>query len=423
MNKGEWRSFVKRYGKEAALTSTTLVVMLLPGIMLDNIYLGNWKWQLGTKLLDCLRKLSVFGITHDNAFRILGNNVGVLMTLVSMFLSMNINIAERSEKKIFGIPRKELSAIRNGCIYRCIRRMNYIAPVLMITFLNLSYCVSGYLLFGYCFSFLILHYCIHESSFSREENPKKVAKKLLSYFPTQGKWSDEMILRYRILLESVGKSVEEEGNWQEAEVLFHCLTEMAQEYDDKVKYLVCYYFCQSTYCRQKRRQNIAFTYLLKTYVEKSDRSATQKDVGLDWPVFLGILKPFIYESDEEELTQFLRWFLNYADRSREALRRTGKGIPCNYLDEQTAMLLLLLECRLQQKGMKSGMLEEQIRHIWNNGKRAFFNPGVQLKDRIYSLKNTIFQGIGESEDEILTNLESDYINNTKKSLIANIVSE
>lgn len=88
-------------GREILLTILLLVLMLIPGIVLDMMY---WKHQ--ANIVNCLGSVPRYVKVYNNAFSILKSNVGVLMTMVSIFLTMNINMAERSEKKVYGIPRK-----------------------------------------------------------------------------------------------------------------------------------------------------------------------------------------------------------------------------------------------------------------------------------------------------------------------------
>ncbi|MCD8326837.1 MAG: hypothetical protein LUC90_09235 [Lachnospiraceae bacterium] len=136
------------------------IFLLLPGLVLDFVHDQKITWNWATAVYECIRDCARWaGLHYDNAFQVLSNNLGVLITIVSLFLTMNINIAERSEKKVFGISRKELEDQGMGRwikFFRVMRVIGFLAPLLMIACIIERWCITGYLLLLFCYIFLVL---------------------------------------------------------------------------------------------------------------------------------------------------------------------------------------------------------------------------------------------------------------------------
>lgn len=405
--------------REICLTILFLMLMLIPGIILDNIY---WRFQID--IADCSESVPNYVTVYNKALKILESNVGVLMTMVSIFLTMNIDMAERSEKKIYGILRKELHMSETGLIYQVIKMMSYIAPVLMVIFLNLSYCISGYFLYLYCYSFLIVHHYIYESSYSVSRNQKAVIAKLKDCFPEMGELNADIILKFQMLLENIAKSVEEDGNWQEIGSLYNKLVQDIQN-DDIIKaYAISYNFYNIVYWRGSNRSRTATMQLLKSYIKEMDASETETGTSsknTEWSVLWGMLKVAIYKAEEGELIKFFCWFFNFSARSGEVLQQTQKQMSLVLFKKQVGMILVLMEYRLRHRGLESQRLKEQIRMIWEYGREVLLDEEQKLSAIIQLINEGVKEDDAADIEEIMKNLKSDYQNRNRDSVITNII--
>lgn len=388
-----------------------LFVMLSPGIVLDITYRFH-------QSLKYLREwISLLGITYDGAFQILSGHAGMLTTMVSLFLTVNIQIAERSEKKIYGIPRKEMREVEQNQLYISMEQMACVAPLLFLVFLNFGFCFTGYFIFFYCYLFLFSYYYKHRSSYSTDYNQKAVLHKLDGCLSDE-ECDTEQILQFRLLLENIGRSAEKEGNWLEMETLYYRLLE-CQNLNNGKKYIMSYYFYSTVFWKYSKNWLISIQ-MLKRYMRKIDKISTEKDCipDEDWPVIWGMLKSVCCEADDEHLTVFLQWFLNVQERSSTAFT-TEKTLPISVIKEQSGMLLVLFEYRLRQIGIQSVRLEGQLKLVRNYGKVTVQSDDYQCLSQIRKLNQL------EPEDtlvieEVITELEDDYRNHSRKCIITNL---
>lgn len=401
-----------------------LDVMFLFGVILDCGYWGYIKLPLLEIIVNFLRGLSALGITYKGALDILDSNVGVLMTMVSLFLTMGINIAERSEKKVYGILRKELPYSNGRGSYHYAHKINYVAPVLMLFFLNISFCVSGYLLFVYCYYFLVRYYLSHENSYSKENTCSAAAAKLANYIKTP---SDDIRLddlqQYKIQLESVGRSIEDNGDWQDAEELFSKLIENVSWEGVEKKFLVCLYFYRIVYWKRSKRNSTACLQVLKNKVMEADILSVEEKRFEEqlWPGLWAMFKVVVMEAEEIELEDLFRWMLNYVGRERAVVNRTGKGLSYEVIAEEIGMILVLMEQRIRCKSLESILLVEQLRVLWDNGKRAFLDDGTKFRLWIRYLADKQMEENDTALVNIITDLEEDYSVHSRKCAISNIV--
>lgn len=391
-----------------------LICFIVGGLVLDYAY---WKKMDIRQLSDLVMWLKAYNITYHGALDILRGNVGVLMTIVSLFLTMNINIAERSEKKVFGMYRKELFNHNENFVYLLLKRINYFVPVLMLIFLNLSFCVSGYLFFCYSYAFLLMHYFIHNSSYSSDRDKSVVVQKLVDSLPseqTESDWTGNMLLHYQTLLGIIGQSAESDGNWKDIEDLYFRFLESIQIYGEQESYIICTIFYQNVYWENKKGSEAACLQVLKRVIEEECMNSNQ------WPILWGMLQGIIYEADENILEKFLYWFFEYEKRSKNVLKRENHSLSTDIINEQAGAILIFMEYRVRDKLLESSKIEAYLHKLWILGRTFFLNEDDLYDSRISLLiKNRIFDST--QLDEIYDDLRDDYCKHTKKSLIANII--
>lgn len=407
----EWGKNVEMNFKKPAVVTGVLFAMLLPGIILDVVYRLTWFQGLR-------RTISQIGITYDRAFQILSSQAGILMTMVSLFLTINIYIAERSEKKVYGILRKELFGSDEGCLYIWVGRMGFVAPALFILSLNLYFCCTGYLLFFYCYLFLIIYYLKHKNSFGLERDKNAVITKIIRCLPEETVDLGQG-LRYRVLLENIGRNTKEDGNWLEIEDMYYRLLECVQDYDMARKYQFSYYFYLIIFW--KYQEDGAFSIqILKRYMEKMDLDAEDEwQGGKKAPLLWGMLKAAHQKAEEAELITFFQWFLDFPGRSKAVMDQTEKVLPVTVLNEQAAMLLVLLECRMNQRGLKSEYMAKQVKILWSYGK-VVMRSGASGRWGFIRRLVKVDPEDAQMYEDILKELESDSSNNSQKCVITNL---
>lgn len=398
-------------------------LMMLPGAILDFIYyLRNICFPAG-KIVNWARAFfQPLGITYTAAFGILNSNVGVLMTMVSLFLTMNINLAERSEKKIYGITYKEIQNVDTNPTYRNMKRISYIAPVLMLIILNLHCCIMGYLLFVYCYGFLIYHYYLHASSFSRKTLREKVARKLLSYLPVHEQWRADDIQQFDMYLYEVGKSIENEGNWQGVAAVYENLVEFSKPYPAMHKVTIYSHFYRVVYWNQKNPNFMAVFLLWKMWLDKLDNwIGENEELSEDeWALFWGMMQVVVSDASEEQLKQFFDAFLQFKNRSRSTIQMDGKRLSNRVLHEQSCAILILLERRMRTSPFQNEELLTYVKALFAQGERIFAEENVSAFQVICS-----FYAEDSAQQEEISNIihdfTEDYKNQSARSMIRNII--
>lgn len=407
--------------KEFFVTCLMICVMLMPGMGLDWIY---WNQE------NCWNSIAVFlqnflscRITYCSALNTLNSSVGVLMTLVSLFLTMNINIAERSEKKVYGIVRRDLFPGKHNMFYVYVRRMSYFAPLLLLVFLNLSYCVSGYLLLCYLYLFLMAYYYTHESSYSLDKNLEAVAFLLAGYFDNSNDFEEKPEILYCMRLEEIGKSVKEGADWNGIEQIYSRLRSI-KIYDDLNRYMIDYYFYKIVFWNtvQDDISNIYAMQFMRRRMEIVDvNTAKNGRLGEEWTLIWSLFKVTLINANEYDLSLFLKWFLNDIERGRETMRKCGKSLPSHVVKEEIGVLLTLMEYRLRTKTIKSNQLQSIIKVLWNSGKGIWMNEKFEFQAQIRNINQIEIEKDTDEIEKVLQDLQSDYCKQTRRSLIAYIV--
>lgn len=410
--------------KELCLTFFLLMVMLLPGVIIDLIYfMRSENAYAGYIVANLYSHLKPYGITYTTAFNIMSNNVGVLLAMVSLFFTMNINIVQRSEKKVLGIPYREVEDINQNELYKLTKRISYFSPILMLFVLNLRLCVTGYLLFCYCYGFLIMHYYFHASSFSMEWARKKVAKRLVNCLPRDKEWSQDELREYDMFLEGVGRGIEEEGNWKEAESLYDMLDKLSGSYASEQRQMILSHFYKIVYWDRKEKNISAIFRLWNLSMENKDiiLAKTKQINEYNWVFLWAMLKIILKEAEEKELLLFFEDFLQFKLRSKKTLKSVGEELPNRVLCEQAGIVIVLLEYRLREK------LIEQKDIVWYIRKLVDFGDKVFLFQD-YNIMHTVeFLSVNEKDAKVFLNIVSDlamdFKTRSKRCVISNIVMD
>lgn len=404
--------------KESFKTLSVLCIMLSPGIVFDIVYWKVDRHWLSWGLFSLLRR---WNITYGNVFHILGSNFGVIVAMFSMLLSINNNIFERFEKKVYGIPRAELYP--NERIYRYYKQMCLLAPVLMLLFLNMKFCLSGYLLFLYCACSLLGYYYRHVRSFSKPLD--EMVCKLKGSLPRESMWTVEILSEYQIVLENIGRSAGEDANWKEMETLYNRLCEATQNYDPIKRFFIAFYFYRTVFWERAGRSRVIPMEMLWKYLSGLDSvsggglSVPEKE----WPTLWAMMRVAVCEADEGELVRLLQWFYDFPGRSGRVLAATGEhGVTSEIQEEEAGMLILLLEYRLQLRLPEGRQIMERLKEAWEHGGYVFM---VEKSEVLYRIQEYIQDPFEEDRNILETameNLREDYRTGSRKSLVVNLIS-
>lgn len=420
----ENQSFTKalKWLWEIAITFVVLGIMLSPGLFLDYVYKNRNLCGLCGKIIDFFKRILVLsGITYQNAFRIIESNAGVLMTLVSFFLSLNVNIVERSEKKVYGIPRRDLKTGKKMPVYKWVKRMSYMAPLWMLLFVNIRFCASGYLVFFYSYLFLFLHYFLYESSFSQDKNIEAVVNTLLTYIPESGEWDSNVLAKYRLQLINIVNSIEADC-WQDIELIGLELFKRIPRERMSNLYIASNQFTHIIYYKGETENTSIRMHFFKVFLSEFDSGAEKRGIVEEMPLWWGVLKCVIEKSSEVELIEFLRVYVNYSTRSELLISKTGKELSIEIIKKQTKMILILMEYRLRMKnGLEHQCLKEQIDSLWYQGKAQFLKNEDGDLNNILMLERAKMDSEEGMWSDVIEDLVSDCQNNTQRSMIVNIL--
>ena len=414
--------------KEVMMTILILPIIFLPGVVADIFYrIGDKLWTTWG-LVVLLRSI---GITYSSSFDILNSSFGVIVSMVSMFLTINNNISERFEKKVFGISRGKLfteDSFVKGFLFEYFKRVCLCAPVFMLLFLNLEFCVSGYLVFAYCILFLLWHYYRYDSSYSKRKSLEKTVQKLKDDLPKEDVWTEDILSEYQISLECIGGSAEEDNNWKEVENLYYEMLDATEKYDYYKRYLIAFYFYRTVFWRRKNRNQIMPMHMMQLYLNRLDKRLGKKILEKipsdELSVLWGMMRVAVCEASEYELIHFIENFLDFPGRGCNVLKGNENGhIKLRIMEEQTGMLLFLIEYRFGTTLPRDVRFIELLRKIWEISRKPFD------KEKDYECIPDILLFISNSLEEdrlgletVLENLKYDFNRHSKMSLIANIIT-
>lgn len=424
-----WMMQMDKKGKLYAVVANMCIGVCLIGIlgfglMLDLTYAGIVQWEMFAGILERLtEKLSPLGVRYHIAREILKSNLGVLVTMVSLLLAMNINVSERAEKKVYGITRDELTFSRYKTLYSWIHRITYTAPVFMLISINLGYCLFGYLLLLYCYVFLIFHHRLYNQSYDQAAERKSVVRVLMSYLDGGIDEEKERLLDYLSVLENIGNSINEDNNWRKAQQLYCCLmTEAAEKLETGRACLLCYYFFREVFW--KRRQLTAMRIIEDTVREMDmliSREAAVHSMETREAILWGMLEIGVVYSSEEELMMLLEELFHIAERSGRAVKKYGKELPVEVFQNQIGGILALIEFRLDEREMQhSKALARKIEYAMSYCETIFINK-KEFWEKILHFTDLLPESEGGKAKEAIRNLENDFIYGRTRSAIRTIL--
>lgn len=397
------------------------LLILLLGICLDVFYHYSEIWKLQTTIIGKFcSKVKWLGFSYTGAFQILKNNFGILITAISVIITMSINISNRFERKVFGLQRKSFEFSFRTIIYKYGRVMIFAAPFIMILAINLEYCITGYFVLILSYAFLIFSYVMFDSSFSKEKDQEFVKNILLDSIPEPMQELDD-ISDYLTLLNSISQWLEKEKNWEEIGQIFLDICKEIKKYDTKKMYVFAYYFYDIVFVRKNTENSDQAVYALKKYIEYMDGIGWEEKGEAYYIILWGMIRSLIKGCPQYDVVYFIKWYLNYPMRSKKVMRNMDHAIDENDLQIQIGLLLIEIESFLHNNEQVDNYILESLPVMWNRGKK-FLGTQVETFTNEYLSINEIYGFSTYDIKENIYNLSFDHQNNTKRSLVANLLS-
>ncbi len=408
------KSTIKNEGKSLGI----VIFWLILALFLDAVHyrLITCEWIL--KLWRWLSDLT--GITYQSALDVLSGNAGTVMTLVSMFLTIGISIAERQTEHLYGIPWSELEPFQeNG--YKYARKISHVAPLLIVIILNLSLCMTGYLLYVYCYAFYFMYYRTHEQSYDRERNQYLIVKKIYTEYE-EGRGAG--LLAVRALFERMGNEAEKANNWNEMRMIYNKMMRECYKYNAESVHDIAGSFFSIIFF--KGSHEFETRKFVRDFMTDFDKHRHDEIMDKDWVEIFSIFEVIIMNMEEDKLIGMLESADDFSSRKKELNREwkedyEGHRAECLQqlnsvtISLQRVLICVLLECRFQciSQGPRTVPLAEAVRKCWCAVTvPEYFN---QLEE--YAVFMNHYSGINFIE--IIETLERDYCKKTRESIIAN----
>lgn len=398
--------------------------LLIPGILLDLTYQGVIQCKILVSALDVIRGFGKVGLHYAPMFSFLDNNVGIIVTMVTLFFTMSIHVANRAEGRVYGFSRRELDDLlrTNSCAVRS-RHLNYLAPILMIIMINLHYCLGGYLVLLWSYYFLMRQYSRYAGSFDQHRYMEGAVRKLTNCFV--GGLTSETLFEFQLTLENFSSGIKVKEEWKNAEGIYGILTNPCTKCKEELYYIYGRYYFENVFCEKGFQGNRNALHMLKKETAACDlriaehEEMQKEDKFLYWGMLVGTIKNLC----EEELILFLEYFLAFNMRSIYTMEYINKNLPSSILKWQSTMLLTAVEVWLQQNEAENLKLIDKVNLLWYHG-RCMIEPECE----------SIFDSFAELPDETrllfddsdyqraFKDIRYDYINHSKKSAVANLVA-
>lgn len=94
-----WNSSKFQAVLASVITSAFWIILLIPAVLMDLAYYEIIHYKPFLKILGIIRIASNFGIHYTDAFSVLSQSSGMLISIIGFFLTLSIGTNERAEKK------------------------------------------------------------------------------------------------------------------------------------------------------------------------------------------------------------------------------------------------------------------------------------------------------------------------------------
>lgn len=319
-----------------------------------------------------------FGLSYTAGLELLKSNFGVLITAVSLFLTMSMNLITRTEDTVFGIPRGNLnypSVFSQSLYVRVVSKAMFVAPVFMIILINLQLCVTGYILILFCFFFVYRLFYLYRTSYNKENDIHLIAENLLDNGMKQLERSDT--LAYQGFVETITSSIRQNNEWTSALKIYFELGELIyQKKLDPIAAAQIYrgYFTSVFLNPVSENTLDALKTIFFHYCGKSVQDSSRQLMMYIFPLYT-----FIQASDEQYLKRHLQWFLDFPNLQKHICLNDENGLLPETFYLHAGVLLIYTETWFRKGNMlKEKESVKETTRLWQKG-------------RLHISENQIFQ--------------------------------
>lgn len=349
--------------------------------ILDEVHRGAISCSWAIEIHDWLRRMINWtGLRYSKANRLLEDNMGILISVFSLMFTMRESISNRHEKKIYGIPQSEMSQSDARKSYNRVRSVVYLFPFILLLCINLGLCLAGYLVLVYNFLFLYAEFWLLNRSFNRRNDEKKVVRELLSRAGIEESGKDSVLQEYRILLSDVLMGIEESEGWVKAEKLYDEFISQLKGVKIEKSFGLSFYFAKIIFCGQKYsdRGMLLEQYVQRYIIELYDMFEKEAN-GKEAVILYAMLQCAANTWDAERMHEFIRWLLDFKNRSDIGAQCRTQRKKFKVRMEQCAVTLLMLECWLHNYSLQEIYFESDIGVLWDHGKDVFKEEEMIMK--------------------------------------------
>lgn len=399
------------------------IVVILFSIVMDYVYKGLIERECIVDVYERLANIPKWmGLKYCKALEILNGVLGVLFTTFSLILNMGLNIANRSEHKIFGIPRKELEELRGERKVSLLRNIIYVFPLLMILCMNLGLCITGYVVLIFSYVFLIINYSLLGKSYDKEEKQQLVINGLLFFVEDKKYKQEDNLIRYQAMIEEIRKGILKEEGWRNGELLYKGFLGSIEQYDYFSKYILTYHFFDCLFYKGKERNYVEELKCVCEFVNRNEDEHLKRgqfDIN-DYSSLLGVFNAIILRWDEYELINFLKWYFDYKSRSIYKNKLLYGDVDSGE-QERAGILLVFVEYWLWTNEKNVILNEKILEVLWEYGKN-FLKREEKLLEIIAKLISVDGRKGQDILQKCIENLREDSNKNRQRSLICHIIN-
>lgn len=309
-----------------------------------------------------------FGLSYTAGFELLKSNFGVLITALSLFLTMSMNLITRTEDTVFGIPRGNLnypSVFSKSLYVRVVSKAMFATPVFMIVLINLRLCITGYILILFCFFFIYRLFYLYRISYNKENDIRLIAENLLDNGMKQLELSDT--LAYQGFVETITSSIRQNNEWISAlKIYFELGGLIYQKNLDAITAVQIYrgYFSSVFLNPVSENTLIALKTIFFQYCGKS-----VQDISRQLLMYIFPLYTFIQSSDEQYLKRHLQWFLDFPNLQKHICLNDENGLPPETFYLHAGVLLIYTETWFRKgNSVKEKESVKAAVRLWQEGK-------------------------------------------------------
>lgn len=370
------------------ITALLLMAMLSPGWALDLEYAGIFKCSFLAGCIDVLRGvLGKFNFHYSEAGEFLKSYIGVLVTVLSLMLSITLGIAERSEKRIFGIRRKELETYEHSIPYKLWRNIAWLSPVYLIICMNLHLCACGYLLLVYSYASLLYLYTKRDRGFNDDKTRELVVNLLIKCFKDQDSPAEWELVRYESYLENIGGDAEKACDWHTREQLYREFVKKLKELRAETAFWLSARFFELVFRRNKNiRDQVSFK-IIRAYMRDiwlKGEGIPEEERTFDEMILISMLYTCMVEAEEIHIIDFLEWYLRIDDLSRQLCSLGGRGMPAEVYQYETVLILVFLETWLYENASRDRRMPTCLKKLWAQAEAVLLCNDINIYFRKFS---------------------------------------